>query len=189
MARAFLFLTLLPAGGCFLPAAGGIHRQGEKMAIARIFTGNPITGKALAWEGEARVPNEGVGVYLYYFPEDRVAIGSGVNYTRYRGDDGGQRSLDLEARLRYYAFEVAGASVFADLSGGYLIANESLPPVGTRTNYTFAFGPGVDVPLGGDVSLVLGGEFHHFSNARGSAASDNPSQNEFLLWAGLGFRW
>ena len=81
------------------------------------------------------------------------------------------------------------AGLFVDLLGGVMVAEKPLPPEGTRRNYTFGGGAGLEFKLFTDWSLLVGTEFHHMSNARGRNASDNPSQNEFLVWSGLGFRW
>jgi hypothetical protein len=64
-----------------------------------------------------------------------------------------------------------------------------IPPGGTRGNFTFAAGPGAELPLGDGRSLLWGVEFHHMSNARGRQSARNPSQNEFLFWIGYGGTW
>jgi hypothetical protein len=186
-----LFCLVLALGGqgCFLPSEGGAHREDERMAVARVFHGKPIVGHALAWVGEGDVPNNGAGVQNYWFLRDRWAFGGGANVTRFRLEPEKVNSWDVEARVRYYAFEAGPAAFFGDVAGGLMVAEHGVPEAGTRKNYTFSFGPGVEIPTGLGPSLLLGCEFHHFSNARGRNASDNPSQNEYLPWAGVGFRW
>jgi len=161
------------------------------MLSARVFYGKPIVGRALWWIGEGDVPNYGVSLQNYFFLQDRVALGLGVNRIEFQppGKDFG--GWEFELRLRYYFLEIEGAGVFFDFNGGWMGAEHSMPPEGTRANYTFSFGPGLDVPLGSGISLLGGCELHHWSNARGTGerAVDNPAQNEFFPWLGLGVRW
>lgn len=181
--------------GSSCPSEGGIHRQGDRLFSARAFNGDPIVGRALVWVGEADMPNWGFGAAQYFFVEDRVAFGVGVNRTRY--DTTRSRNApyshtwayDAEARFRYYPGEMGEVAAFVDLFGGYTRGQRRFPPEGSRANYTFGGGGGVEFPLGSGTSFLSGIEFHHFSNARGRYASDNPSQNELLFWAGVGIQW
>ena len=70
---------------------------------------------------------------------------------------------------------------------GYLRTTRDVPPRGTQWNYTFSFGPGIDVPICHNTHMLIGSSYHHISNALGRQSQRNPSQNEVRLW--LGFEW
>ncbi len=164
------------------------------MFSARAFHADPLVGRSAFWIGEANMPNEGLGIQNHWFIEDRVALGVGMNYTRYDtthsdADYNQTWAFDIEARFRYYAVEVIGVGTFLDLFGGWTHGDRKIPPEGSKNNGTFGAGVGIDIPLGSGFSVLTGMEFHHFSNARGRYASDNPSQNELLFWGGVGVRW
>lgn len=172
-------------------AEPGLHRTHDVMAIARAFYGSPIVGRALFWIGEGDIPNYGASLQGYYFPTDRLAVGIGVDRIEFCPEGENFGGWEIEARLRYYIAEVEDMAAFFDLNGGWLGAEEEMPEGGTKSNFTFSFGPGLEVLMGSGFSLLAGCEFHHWSNARGTGerATDNPAQNEYFPWLGVGFKW
>lgn len=159
------------------------------MFVGRAFHGEPIKGRTLVWIGEGNVPNDGVSLQNYWFPEDRLAIGVGVDRIAFRPPGGSVIGWEFEARMRYHCLEMGKVGLFADLNGGWMVSERRFPPEGTRSNYTFSFGPGLEIPLRAGFSMLLGVELHHWSNARGRYATDNPAQNELFPWVGFGIPW
>ena len=168
---------------------GGLHQKGDRMFVVGGFTGEPIVGKALAWVGEGDVPNKGIIIHNYVFLQDRVAIGAGIDLTQWNVHSDRVPGFDIEGKARYYFVDVGGAGIFGDFNAGVNIGRTKIPPDGSRKSYSFAFGLGAELPFDEAASVLVGGEFHHISNARGRYATDNPSQNEGLFWVGVGFRW
>lgn len=181
----------LLASCSLFPTDGGNHGKGEWMSVARMFHGEPIVGRALWWIGDGDVPNHGASVQTYFFPLARLAAGIGVDWIRFQvpGKDFG--GWEFEGRLRSHCVEIDGLGIFFDLNGGWMAAKHEMPPGGTRSNYTVSFGPGLELPVGSVIFLLGGCELHHWSNGRGTGerATDNPAQNVYLPWMGVGLRW
>ncbi|MEM8882493.1 MAG: hypothetical protein AAGD14_00320 [Planctomycetota bacterium] len=181
-----LLLSLLALAAC----NGGVHREGDRMFVARgLFTAHPIKGNAIAWNGERDNEYFGAGVGNYWFVRDRVALGvlASVFNVQYGGDNilVGQ----VELAHRWYLFEHEKFAYFWDSHAGFLYGEDNFPEGATRHEATFAFGPGMEIPLSERNRLLAGIQFHHASNARGRAADDNPSQNDLRIWLAWGFKW
>ena len=156
----------------------------------RGFHSDPIVGRAMFWIGEGGVPNGGGSAQYYRFLDDRVALGAGMSRWEFRPagmDDVG--GWEAEMRLRYYCLEAAGVGLFVDANGGAILTEHPMPPPGTKLNYTFSFGTGLEIPISSKGCLLGGMEFHHMSNARGRYAEDNPAQNQRFYWLGFGIKW
>lgn len=156
------------------------------MFIVRAHKGFVVRGKALAWTGLGNAPDVGLGVSSYWFVQDWLAIGAAVSPTRFNPAGPATLGVEVEGASRGYVFQSPDLGLFLDLKGGYLATKRGTPPGGTRDNWTFAFGPGFEVPLGHRFSFVGGAEFHHLSNAKGRDTPRNPSQNEVRSWIGFG---
>lgn len=168
---------------------GGIHRQGEQMTSVYASHGQPIVGKAIAWNGLGDVPNASAGLAHHWFLRDRLALGAQVTGLLYDLPGDTTHGLEVEGGLRWFLFEPGGAGLFWDWTGGFQHTAHYTPPGGTRDNFTFSFGPGLEVPLGGRWRAFASGEFHHMSNALGRESPRNPSMNELLVTVGLGWTW
>jgi hypothetical protein len=185
---AFLLVCLL-VGAC---RHGGIHKKGDRMASVRGFGSPwPIKGKALAWFGERDVEYIGVGMFNHWYTSDRIAIGLGISYLNYQYDGRNIDAVEIEANYRQYLFEHDNGkyAYFWDFNMGLQMAEAPVPDGATRHEMTFAFGPGMEIPLTDKGSVFAGIMFHHQSNANGRRADDNPSQNDFRLWVSYGWDW
>lgn len=185
-------MIALVLGGCQGPwpcVQGGLHKAGERVATGRAFYGEPITGHALAWNGLGDVPVYGVGLQNYWFWEDRLAVGAGVDLMQFDLAGTNAVGAGVETRVRYFYGEIDNVGGFFDFTGGYRQADKRVPAEGTDGNFTFSFGPGFDYRVREGESVLLGLEFHHMSNGRGRDTPRNPSQNELLLWFGYGWSW
>ncbi len=161
------------------------HRSGDTTIEGRAYYGVPILQKSLFWDGNGETDDAGLGVHVLQHLADDFAIGMGLNVGNWflGGEDA--YSGEIEGLMRLHPF--ASLPFFFDLSAGYQLANEPVPPGGTDWNFTFAFGPGIEIPVDRGCSFELGALYHHVSNALGRMNDRNPSQNEGRFW--IGFAW
>ncbi len=171
--------TQAPAG-----STGVARVAGETLLRAKGFYGIPILQKSFVWDGNGEVDDFGLGIHALHFLGDDVAIGGGVEVASWLVSGADVYSGEVEGVLRYHPWH---GPLFLDLTGGFQQATKNIPPGGTDWNFTFSFGPGLDVPVAKDCSLELGTTYHHISNALGRDNDRNPSQNEARLW--FGFSW
>jgi len=172
-----------PAGA--LPRHGSSRLHGDTLVQGRTHYGVPILQKSFFWDGNGEDDVAGLGVHVAHFVGDDVAIGAGLNLGNWFQSGPDAQSAELEGLLRAYPFH--GGPLFVDLHGGFQQATDAAPTGGTDWNFSFGFGPGVDLPVAEDCSLLLGCSYHHISNALGRRNDRNPSQNEARLW--IGFAW
>jgi len=187
--RTLAFLLLgLSVFGC---RTGGMHRKGERMASVRVQgTPWPILGHAIAWEGERGHEYVGGALWNHWFTSDRIAIGGGVSVHNYQFDARNVAAVELEANYRHYLFEHDEIyAYFWEFYGGAQYAGSPVPRDATDYEFTFAFGPGMEIKLGEKPRLLAGLQFHHQSNALGREAMNNPSQNDLRLWVAFGWMW
>ena len=185
-----LLLALLAAcKGTWADRGGGIHRKGEKMWSVRAHAAIPIKGKSLAWLGEDDVANYGVGAWNHWFVRDRIALGGGVSGVVYKPGKREVVGVELESNFRWYFWELKQTGFFWDFHAGVLFTENPIPPAGTTTTFSFAFGPGVEFPLGKKLRGFVGAQYHHISNALGRDSDMNPAQNEIRAWLSIGSTW
>lgn len=183
-------LPLLVACSLLAACNGGVHKRGERMAVARIYgSAWPIKGKAIAWHGESDDENIGAGVGNYWFLRDRFAVGGLVSIANYQYAGENVIAGQLEGNARWYVLEHDEYAYFWDAGFGAIWSEAAVPQNATRYEFTFAFGPGMEIPITENSVLQIGVQFHHMSNALGRDSSQNPSQNEFRLWLSWGWLW
>lgn len=172
-------------GAATFPHRGVPRTDGDTFVQTRAYYGVPILQKSFFWDGNGEDDDAGLGLQAAHFVADDIAIGAGLNLGNWFLSGRDAQSAELEAFLRAYPFR--GGPLFFDLHGGYQQSTDPVPRGGTEWNFSFGFGPGVDIPIGDDCSLLLGCSYHHISNALGRRNDRNPSQNEARFW--LGFAW
>lgn len=163
---------------------GASRRAGASVLESRAHYGIPILQKSFAWDGNGEVDDVGVGLRALHFVVDDVAIGGGLTAAAWLTRGADIYSGELEGVLRLHPYD---GPLFFDFTGGFQQATQNIPPGGTDWNFSFSFGPGVEVPIASDCSLEMGASYHHISNALGRDNDRNPSQNEARLW--FGFAW
>ena len=169
---------------------GGPHRKGERMAVARVFGSPwPIKGNAIAWNGERDNEYIGGGIGNYWFVADRIALGVLLSATNHQYDGRNIKGIELEFAHRWYMWSHEEFTYFWDSHCGGFYAEDKVPEGATEHEYMFAFGPGMEIPVGEKSRVAMGFQFHHFSNANGRRADNNPSQNDFRLWISWGWMW
>jgi len=187
--RAFLLIPLgIVVSAC---VHGGMHRKGERMASVRVHAAPfPIEGSAIAWQGERDEEYFGAGVWTHKFTSDRIALGLGLSFHNYQFDGDNVKAAEIEGNYRHYLAEHGDTyAYFWEFYGGAQYAEAPVPSGATRYEFTFAFGPGMEIKLGEKPRLLAGVQFHHQSNALGRMSPRNPSQNDLRLWVAFGWMW
>jgi len=149
--------------------------------------GDPLVGHTLAWNSAGRAETVSISGSNRWFTTDRLSLGVGLTATHFEQKEVDVFGGEVRGLLRWHFTEWKGKSFFWDLDGGLLLTTERVPPNSTSRNYTFDFGPGMEVPLRGRLSLLMGFQFHHLSNALGRDSDRNESQNELRYWVGIGW--
>jgi lipid A 3-O-deacylase PagL len=167
------------------PSSGASHENGKNMMIARGHYSVPVLGKSIYWDGNGEDDNYGLGLYAFRFVNDGVAIGIGSNASVWMQSGRDAFNLEGEVLLRWYPFDQP--RFYIDITGGGSYATKGIPTGGTQGNWTFGWGVGYDFPVGKQSSLMVGGLFHHTSNALGRDNDRNPSQNEGRFY--IGYAW
>jgi len=183
-----IFLLGVFVSGC---RHGGLHHKGERMASVQMQgTAWPFHGHALAWLGEESHSYLGGGFFNHWFTSDRIALGAGLMYNNYQFDGRNVASGEIQANYRQYLFEHDRKyTYFFETFCGAQWGETEIPRGATRYEYTFGFGPGMEVRLSDKYSVLAGAQFHHQSNALGRTAPENPSQNDLRLWVAFGWMW
>ena len=181
----FFVLLLLVTAAC----NGGIHKKGDKMWSVHAHYSRPIVGNVLWWDGKGDVENAGIGAANRWFFKDRWAFSVGLTPTYFEENGNNTWGAEFEAGFRWYFAELKRVGFFFDFNGGFIYAADNIPERATDWNFSFALGPGLEVPLGNDFALLGGVQLHHFSNGRGLNVPDNPAQNEARFWIGFGRTW
>lgn len=166
-----------------------LHHDGEVTIATRGYYGVPILSRSLFWDGNGEVDTFGGGAFVHWFLVDTFALGAGIEGTVFKNPGHAAYGIEGQLAARWYAYSAPELGVFMEGTTGYLQTTEPVPPGGTEWNFTFSFGPGVDVPLADGSHLLFGGNYHHISNALGRDNRRNPSQNEFRFWLGLEWTW
>jgi len=181
-----LFLAL---GAC---RVAPLHRKGDTMWEIRGGTGIPLFGKSLAWDGEYDAESYTLTAGHKWLVSDRIALGAQASGTRWQLPGRHRYGVELLGTCRWFFAELnelEKMGFFFDINGGAVVTNGPFPPLGTPFNFTFEFGPGVEIPINNSTSCIFGIQYHHVSNALGSGNDRNPSQNEVRVWVGVDLLW
>lgn len=169
-----------------------LHRRGDKMWTFRAEHGVPLLGKSFAWDGEYDGENYTLSAAHHWFVSDRIALGAQVSASRWQLEGRHAWGGELMGTSRWFFAELnelEKMGFFFDINGGAVVTNGPFPPEGTSFNFSFGFGPGLEVPINDKTSFMAAIQYHHVSNALGSGNDRNPSQNEARFWIGIGLVW
>lgn len=175
--------------GPALPHGGISHRFGDTFLQARTYYGVPILQKSFFWDGNGETDEAGVKARHLWFLSDRIALGGGLTASVWFPSGHDILAGELEAVGRWYFFRGESLGVFVEGATGYVHSTDPIPPKGTEWNFTFSFGPGVDVPIAKNFDLIGATIYHHISNALGRQSPQNPSQNEVQILLGVAWRF
>ncbi len=179
-----LLLYLLPSCG-----TTPIHKSGERMWTVNAEYGRPIRGKSFAWTGLGTADTFSLSGSNYWFVSNRLSLGAGLTATLFDQSDGWVTGGEAEALGRWHFAEAGKTSFFWDANMGFLFTSKSVPENSTDWNFTFSFGPGLEVPVGDKLKLLTAIQYHHLSNAKGRETVENESQNEVRFMIGIGMTW
>ncbi|MCA8967837.1 MAG: hypothetical protein KDC48_23355, partial [Planctomycetes bacterium] len=121
------------------------HPAGSAQVTGQLYYGVPILQKSFFWDGNGETDVAGLGVHYLCYLWDGIALGVGSNASNWFIGGRDAQSLELEGKIRIHPLEQFPA--FIEGTGGYVYANEQVPPGGTYWNFTFGFGTGVELPV------------------------------------------
>ena len=180
-----LLLYLLPSCG-----SAPVHQSGDRLLTLRYEYGEPIRGKSFAWTGLGTSDTQSIAVANHWFVSNRLSLGPSFTATAFDMLSGQWiTGGEIEGIMRWHFAEIDKTSFFWDWTAGYLHTSKKMPPNSTDWNFTFGFGPGVEIPLGGKWKLLSTLQYHHLSNAKGRETVENESQNEARFTIGFGMDW
>lgn len=165
--------------------AAAPHHTGETQLETRAHYSVPLVHRSLFWDGGGDIPNAGGSIFATEYVTDYLALGAGATLTNWFRDGADAQSAEGSVLARVHPFE--SLPLFWQGTGGFQQASRNIPDEGTEWNFSFSFGPGMEMPVGDHESLLVGVDYHHISNALGRQSARNPSQNETRFW--IGFSW
>lgn len=173
---------MLATGAALCACSTVAHRAGDTSFETRAHYGVPVLDRSFFWYGKGESDNAGASLFASRYVTDAFALGAGATVANWfvGGDDA--QSVEACVGGRVYPFD--SLPLFWQGTGGFMQATDNIPPGGTEWNFTFSFGPGLELPIRDHEALVFGVDYHHTSNALGRDSERNPSQNEARLWAG-----
>lgn len=127
----------------------------------------------------------GVG---YFISDDWSLSLEGVAYkldAKFGFDDAAAGGVSVD--LRYFFWHQDRLSLFAEVGGGMLYADEKFPPGGTQFNFTGQAGVGAAYRLDDSVYLLAGARYFHLSNANIHGLDENPSIDSIGGYVGVMF--
>lgn len=186
---ATILLGIAALTGC----TGGIHRAGDQQFSLHASSDWPIRGEAIWPDGDGRAENFGVTLGYNYFFQDRWAFLTNVTpYRRYNQSDGDITAGEFQIGFRWFFWEFDLADVpvglYAEALGGILHASQSVPELGSNTNFTQDTGVGFEARISDHVSWQAGYRLRHLSNGH-IFGPENPSQNDSQVYVGIAISW
>ena len=173
--------------GCL---SGGLHRRGDQQIVVHANYGKAIVGtSSLGFIGGGTADNAGLTLSYDQFVEDRVAVSSSVSYRYFDQSDGPVHAAELEVGLRFFFFEFETVAFSFDIYIGGMVGTRSVPLNGSHGNFLLGIGPTMEIQLSKKLSVLLGYQFRHLSNAGGFRDPDNPTQNDHRFYAGVAIPW
>ena len=169
--------------------APALPRAGDRTLTVGAYGGIPVLQKSFFWDGNGETDEAGVKARHLWFLSDRIALGGGLTASVWFPSGHDILAGELEAVGRWYFFRGESLGVFVEGATGYVHSTDPIPPKGTEWNFTFSFGPGVDVPIAKNFDLIGTTIYHHISNALGRPSPQNPSQNEVQILLGVAWRF
>lgn len=169
---------------------GGLHRRGDRQIAVQANYGKAIVGTSyLGFIGGGAADNAGLTLSYHHFVEDRVAVSGSVSYRYFDQSDGPVHAAELEVGLRFLFLEFDTIAFSFDIYVGGMVGTRSVPGAGSHGNFLFGIGPTMEIQLSKKLSVLLGYQFRHLSNAGGFKDPDNPTQNDHRFYAGVAIPW
>jgi lipid A 3-O-deacylase len=128
------------------------------------------------------------GAYSYFLVKD-VEFAAELNGWYFY--QSGPEALGINPAMvfRWHFYNDGKWTAYADAGIGLLLATDTVPEGGTAFDFTPRIGGGFTRELDPDTGtrLQVGARWHHVSNARIHGASNNPSRDGLMLYAGIQF--
>jgi hypothetical protein len=128
-----------------------------------------------------------LGVAWELFIEDHLSLSVELNNFYFDQSNRDGYGFNLNFLMRWYMLRWEKWSFYGDLGAGMMLSTDEVPNPGSSFNFTPQLGAGIAFDIGGNNRLLMGGRWHHISNAR--LYSDNPGQDNFLMYVGLSVPW
>ncbi|MDY7108892.1 MAG: acyloxyacyl hydrolase [Planctomycetota bacterium] len=126
-----------------------------------------------------------VGVGFSHFIADGVSLDLELNGMFFHQEIEDASGLNASLLFRWHFIRKRDWSMYLDGGAGVLWSTNDVPAQGSSFNFTPQAGLGFTFDVGDDVRLVLGGRWHHISNA--NLYSDNPGRDSFMGYVGVSF--
>jgi hypothetical protein len=126
-----------------------------------------------------------VGVGFSHFIADGISLDLEFNGMFFHQEIEDASGLNASLLFRWHFIRKRDWSMYLDGGAGVLWSTNDVPAQGSSFNFTPQAGLGFTFDMGADVRLILGGRWHHISNA--NLYSDNPGRDSFMGYVGVSF--
>jgi lipid A 3-O-deacylase len=126
-----------------------------------------------------------VGVGFSQFIADGVSLDLELNGMFFHQEIEDASGINASLLFRWHFIRERSWSMYLDGGAGVLWSTNDVPAQGSSFNFTPQAGLGFTFDVGDDVRLLVGGRWHHISNA--NLYSDNPGRDSFIGYLGVSF--
>ena len=128
-----------------------------------------------------------MGLGVSYFVADDVSFDAEFNLLYFDQPVHDALGVNLNFMIRWHLWhdEARTWSIYIDAGAGIMIADEDVPDLGSRFNFTPQMGAGMSFKLGDNSRLYIGARWHHVSNA--NIFEQNPGRDLGLFYMMVGF--
>ncbi len=145
-------------------------------------------GAGVAWNSEATDSNLYFTAHTFLTQDFEFNLTLGGWFFSQDGPDAGGVNPALGFRWHFLNHDTW--SLYGEVGIGLLFTSDDVPDGGSTTNFTPRAGVGATIDLDGAAGgprLDVGLRWHHISNASSGGASNNPSRDSIMLYAGVMF--
>jgi len=145
-------------------------------------------GAGVAWNSEATDSNIYFTAHTFITQDFEFNLTLGGWYFSQDGPDAG--GINPAFGFRWHFMNRETWSLYGEVGIGLLLSNDDVPDGGSTSNFTPRAGVGATIDLDGAAGgprLDVGLRWHHISNASSGGASNNPSRDSVMLYAGVMF--
>ena len=125
------------------------------------------------------------GIRFTYFIEDALALSVGANFNHVSNEGASSDGPSVDVLLQWHFVRARKHSFFFDAGIGGFFGSNSVPPPGSRFNFTPQVGLGATYEISHKTRVIAGIKWYHLSNA--NTFEDNPGIDHALFYGGLSF--
>jgi hypothetical protein len=126
-----------------------------------------------------------LGVGYSHFIADGLSLDLELNGWVFNQSTEDAVGLNLNVLFRWHFVMDRHWSLYLDGGAGVLVSDQDVPANGSSFNFTPQIGVGASFDIGGDLRLMVGGRWHHISNA--NLYDENPGRDSILGYVALSF--